>query len=793
MDISPMQFRNALSAMLTCLFATTLVGHAVKTSAQIPATPPAAPDTAPPAADAGSPKPTTAPVPPQAPANLVPAKPAEVGKSGTVRPTAPKTETLEITERRTATSERRDSSASKIIITRDDIEQYGDSNLGDVMRRLPGVTVGGRPGRGGPPAMRGMAGGFTQILINGERVSPGFSIEQITPEMVERIEILRAPTAETGTRAVAGTINVVLREPLRQRNNDIRVQVQEERSKFSPNLSLSRNDTMGPTGTYNFTISLNHNNQLTDTATKTLYTDIPSGRVTLAQTGFGQQHENRNGMFLTSRFQWRLGPGEMFSIQPFIVHNKSKSSNDAWLQQQVGANPAPYSTSRSDADSIFTVARAMVMFNKRLIPDLRMELRGGGGKFSSDNKSVLRERSTSGATVLTQTVDSDTQDRSWNVVGKLSYNWLDGKHNLVTGWEYEDVKRTDNNTTLLNGAPLLTDFGNQINVETVRKALYVQNEWDPHPQFSTYLGVRWEGIETNSKTLTSPVRNSSSVVNPLAFGVWRFAAPSRDQIRLSLTQSYRAPTTQNLVGRPSLNTLFPVPGPNTSVTPDRAGNPALKPELANGIDIAYEDYLEGGGVVSVNVFTRHISDLIRNVVALETVTWATSPRFVSRPQNLGKAVTSGIEFDARFRLPELVKDAPAINFRVNFSLYDSKVDSVPGPNNRISEQPKITGNLGADYRFRATPYSIGGNINWTPGFETQLVDNQLNKTSTKRNLEMYGLWTINSQAKLRITVANITASDLITSNIVTAGSERQSATSNGKTSRSIGLRLEVRL
>jgi iron complex outermembrane receptor protein len=249
MDISPMQFRNALSAMLTCLFATTLVGHAVKTSAQIPATPPAAPDTAPPAADAGSPKPTTAPVPPQAPANLVPAKPAEVGKSGTVRPTAPKTETLEITERRTATSEHRDSSASKIIITRDDIEQYGDSNLGDVMRRLPGVTVGGRPGRGGPPAMRGMAGGFTQILINGERVSPGFSIEQITPEMVERIEILRAPTAETGTRAVAGTINVVLREPLRQRNNDIRVQVQEERSKFSPNLSLSRNDTMGPTGT----------------------------------------------------------------------------------------------------------------------------------------------------------------------------------------------------------------------------------------------------------------------------------------------------------------------------------------------------------------------------------------------------------------------------------------------------------------------------------------------------------------------------------------------------------------
>jgi hypothetical protein len=58
---------------------------------------------------------------------------------------------------------------------------------------------------------------------------------------------------------------------------------------------------------------------------------------------------------------------------------------------------------------------------------------------------------------------------------------------------------------------------------------------------------------------------------------------------------------------------------------------------------------------------------------------------------------------------------------------------------------------------------------------------------------MYGLWTINSQAKLRLSVANITANDLITSNIVTVGNERQSVTSNGKTSRSVGLRLEVRL
>ena len=127
------------------------------------------------------------------------------------------------------TEMRRQSSAAKIVIGRPEIEQFGDSSLGDVIRRLPGVTQGGRPGRGGDLRMRGMGSGYTQILIDGERPPPGFAIEQISPDMVERIELLRAPTAETGTRAIAGTINIILREPLRQTNNDLRIALASER------------------------------------------------------------------------------------------------------------------------------------------------------------------------------------------------------------------------------------------------------------------------------------------------------------------------------------------------------------------------------------------------------------------------------------------------------------------------------------------------------------------------------------------------------------------------------------
>ncbi|NJR71996.1 MAG: TonB-dependent receptor [Gammaproteobacteria bacterium] len=615
---------------------------------------------------------------------------------------------------------------------------------------MPGVTVGGRPGRGGGPSMRGMGGGFTQILINGERISPGFSIEQITPEQVERVEILRAPTAETGARAIAGTINIVLREPLRARNNDIRIGVRDERGKYSPDVSFSRNDTISPTGTYNLTFSAGDTNQLTDTSANTVYQDIVSNRVTLAQQTFSQATEDRDNLFLTSRFQWRLGPGELFSIQPFMVMNKGNTQINGTLNQTVGTLPAPYAVLRSDVDNKFNVARVMTMLNKRLDPSTRLELRASFGQFSSDNSVVTREFSTNFLPVLTQTTDGDTKDRSWNIVGKLLYNWGDGKHNLVGGWEYEDVKRTDNSTTLFNGVPLLADFGSQINVATRRTALYVQDEWDPLPQASAYLGLRWEQINTESRNRANPVSNKSSVVTPLAFGVWRFAQPSRDQLRLSLTQSYRAPSTQNLVARPSLNTLFPVPGPNTAVSPDRAGNANLKPELANGIDLAYEDFFEGGGVLSVNLFTRQIKDLIRNVTALETVSWATSQRFVTRPQNLGRARTSGIEFDAKFRLPEIFPTAPAINVRTNLSLFDSKVNSVVGPNNRISEQPKATGNVGLDYRFRGTPITVGSSVNWTPAYDLQVANNQLQKIGVKRVLDAYVLWTVDSSIRVRL-------------------------------------------
>ena len=92
--------------------------------------------------------------------------------------------------------------------------------------------------------------------------------------------------------------------------------------------------------------------------------------------------------------------------------------------------------------------------------------------------------------------------------------------------------------------------------------------------------------------------------------------------------------------------------------PSRQSN--AKPERANGLDLAYEHYLSAGGIMSANLFCPATAcRVIRNVTSLEDVSWASSPRYVNRPQNLGDAKTYGIELEAKFRVNELVWPMPA--------------------------------------------------------------------------------------------------------------------------------------
>ncbi len=484
--------------------------------------------------------------------------------------------------------------------------------------------------------------------------------------------------------------------------------------------------------------------------------------MTLAQSEASRLRIRGAGLHASGRLQWRGGGGDTLTLTPILVYGSGRTDGQSTLLQPVGALPAPYETSATDIRFSTTLARLNAQWNHRLGAGDRVEWRGGIGQTRRPTHS-LRTEFTGGGPSRTLDDDADSRDTTLTASGKLVRTVL-AKHSLVAGAEVGASRHADRRTTLQDGAPLLTDFGDNVSASSTRLAAYAQDEWDVTPRWALHLGLRWEGIATRgSGAVGEPdSRNRSSVWTPLLHTVWKPDPASRDQVRLSLTRSYRSPALADLIARPGINARYPAPGPNTPTQADRAGNPALRPELATGIDLAVERYLPGSGLLSVNVFRRDITDYMRRVTALETVSYAGVPRYVARIQNVGDAVTEGIELEAKFRASDLWADAPRIDVRANASVFRSRVKGVAGPDNRLDGQPDGTANVGADYRFRGLPLTLGGNLNWTPGYPTRLSAEQTAFIGRKLELDAYALWVFTPAMQLRVTASNLDPFDYIT-------------------------------
>jgi iron complex outermembrane receptor protein len=694
---------------------------------------------------------------------------------------------IEVNARRASTTdERRESAAAKIIFGREDIERYGDTQLADVLRRLPSVTVSSNGGI----SLRGMGAGYTQILIDGERVAPGFAIDQLSPDLVERIEILRAPTAETGARAIAGTINIILRKPSRKREDDMKLGTNVQNHRISEDGSLSRNDALGFNGTYNLTATARESRSTSPFDSHLTGVDTRTDALVLDRRFDALGLNHTAASVVSGQAQWKWANGNEWMLQPFLQKSHVRADNRDTLTQAVGPGPAPYARDEGSFAGKFEIARLNTTVGRRLDDATRLEWRAGSGLVRRQLDSADNEFDTAGVRFQRQTYNTHSRDFSWSSSVKLIHTASETAR-LVAGLELEGVKRRDDTTVLLNGAPQVAEFGGELDVSTRRRAAYLQTEWDPAKDWSANLGARWEGFETHGNT--GGAKNSSSVFTPLAHAVWRFNAPAKDQLRLSVTQSYQTPALYSLITRPRLDAVYPVPGPNTAANTDYAGNLGLRPERAHGLDLAYEHYLAGGGVLSVNFFSRRIHDIVRDVTALETVSWATSPRYVQRPRNLGNATSSGIEFDAKFQLPELITGAPPIDVRANVNVFDSRVDSVPGPNNRLRGQPRAKCNFGADYRFRSLPVTIGGTAAYTPAVTVQTTPTQQEFNASDRTLGAYALWTLSPGNKLRFTVSNLLPRAAANSTTVVADGQRQATYFPGSAYSTIGLRWELRL
>jgi iron complex outermembrane receptor protein len=181
------------------------------------------------------------------------------------------------------------------------------------------------------------------------------------------------------------------------------------------------------------------------------------------------------------------------------------------------------------------------------------------------------------------------------------------------------------------------------------------------------------------------------------------------------------------------------------------------------------------------------------VTALESVPWAAVPRWVSRPQNVGGAYTQGVELEAKFRLSDVIATAPRIDVRSNLSVFNSKVDGVPGPHARLDEQPRGTLNLGGDYRVPGLPLNIGSSVNLTPGYDTRINETQFREVGLKRVWDAYATVNVNPHTLLRLTVSNFMVRDYVTGSAVITDNLKETGRLVERTPMNLRVGLEFKL
>jgi len=126
-------------------------------------------------------------------------------------------DTVSVSAERDDFERRQNAPTTRLVYGREELDRMNELTIGDYLRRLPGVTFTGPPGTPKDVRIRGMDKGYTEILIDGEPVATGtkerqIQVDRLPLDMVERIELIRAPGADMSNEGMMGAINIVLRD-----------------------------------------------------------------------------------------------------------------------------------------------------------------------------------------------------------------------------------------------------------------------------------------------------------------------------------------------------------------------------------------------------------------------------------------------------------------------------------------------------------------------------------------------------------------------------------------------------
>lgn len=623
---------------------------------------------------------------------------------------------------------------------REELARYGDATLSDILRRLPGITLDAD----GRLLLRGMGGGYTQVLLNGRPLSMqgnGPILDGLGAEVIERIEIVRGSTATDSGEGVAGTVRIVTREAHGERIRRARVEGGRTQGGSTGLLALELGDRLGDV---DWIVSGRWRNEHTDIRrlTESMGSAADGSTYYLDRTRLDTA-ERRRDFVTQGALAWRATAQDQLTLQWLGELGASRKHTPGVLQHDAPW-PAPYATSltRDDEPRFW-----------HLEPQLRWQHRlADGGTWTVD---ASQSRSGSRSQWDTATFDgagellnqSDWRGSSRERSQRVGLKW---EQPLAAGWRW--AAGTELLRERYREDALSDDEPESSRLRRRAVSLFGQVQWSPAADWRMEAGLRRERrhIDSGDAENARQRQNADHLWLPSINATWHETADR--SWHAGLARSYRQPRLRDLSpgGRSTGDA-------NQPFFPDMRGNPALRAETSTGAELGLRQAWgratpqeERPGELRLGLFARHIQDAITRRLFQDD-----DGRWVVAPFNIGRNRVLGAEAEVRWDMDKLAPDHPwraPVVLRADLTLTRSRVASnSPGVPARLVGQSPVVLGVGFDAGSRRWPaLTWGATLRAEAGYTSQPNTVGHLRTRPLATLDAYALWKVDAATRLRL-------------------------------------------
>jgi len=577
----------------------------------------------------------------------------------------------------------------------DYFQRFEPLTVGDALRRVPSVTFLSDVLESDGARLRGLDPGYTKILIDGQEV-PGsgvdrsFFVDRIPAELIERVEVVRSSSANRSGDAVAGTINIVLRDAVSIDGGYIRLGAlmfpDSEYGEFGGTYGAVWG---GQVGEGRLLVGANVQDRRNPKNKYSIRYDEPGGTIDNTEV----QTDIRDGTDYAFNASYEVPlAGGMLDIAGVFVRTDRFQDEDSFEYDGGVETQANLLTVNDNDLDIRTD-------NLSLRGRYQREMFGGETTFklgyaTIDDQQYEFESESEYLRDATPfpdedrfTLDServDIQDEEWKAAVEHRID-LSGDMELEFGvqanWKTRDslIEETPRIRFNVPNAPaprpVVPPFGAFSPVDGGDSTIE-ENRIDPYVMLSGKSGdLRWEAglrYEATDVTITDRTVPLAQQVTESDYGELlpsfslRWRLNDTDRVIFSAARTVR---------RPNFDRLSPALLEEELGDSDFVGNPDLKPETAVGFDLGFERRLGRRGVVGINAFYRDITDLIEEVnTGLEG---SEGPgTFIYTVDNVGSGTVYGLEFDLSTPLDFIGMESTGVF--LNYSWLDSEITDFAG-------------------------------------------------------------------------------------------------------------------